>query len=278
MISIVQPLPVGNALRLYMEPPAGAVRWKVLRMGSDSFTGHDDPGAALVYDGDERVFVDTLALPNGSMAFYKAYHTANGTDWTATATASGTPAATFEDQTTDVLAFLRERIEAGLKVEVDRGNIVHTLGYVQTLVATPSQDMQLQFPLVTLHLESEDPGVRALGEEIASDRFDTIGDDWDEAEGWLANVRVTVIAWSLNGDERMELRKALRRIIIANLPIFYDRGWQEIALAQQDVDSVGGEFNAPLYQVLNTFTCLAPAVVAGNVQPIRTVLSRSTND
>lgn len=262
-IAIVQPLHVGNALRLFLEPPAGAIGWRVLRKGSDTFVGHDDPGALLVYEGDERIFVDAAYLQNDVMAFYRPYYTTDGATWTPGATATGTPAAIYEEHTTDVLSLVRERLEAGLKVEVERGNLINDLGYVQVYTAPPSLEQNLLFPLVTVTLEDESPTVRSIGEEISGDEFDAIGFDWLESEGWLANVQLSIVGWSLNSDERIELRKAIRRVVIANLPVFASKGIDQVNLTMNDVDAVSGEYGAPIYQVMANFTCTAPMRVGG---------------
>ena len=89
MISIVQPLHIGNALRLFIEPPAGAVRWRILRKGSDSFVDHDDQGALVVYEGDDKVVIDSAHLQNEVMAFYRPFYTSDGITWAAGPTASG---------------------------------------------------------------------------------------------------------------------------------------------------------------------------------------------
>lgn len=275
---MVQPLHVGNALRLFIEPPAGAVRWKVLRKGSNTFSSHDDASAVVAYEGDERVIVDSAFLQNQVMAFYRPFYTSDGLVWTAGPTASGTPDAIYEDMSVDVLSVLRQRIESGLLVECQRGNFATELGYIQVYTASPSLERDLAMPLVTVHLENEEPGERFVGEDMIGDQFDEIGGDWSESEGWLANVSVTLIGWSLNSDERLELRKAIRRIVVANLPVFADEGWQQCSLSQQDIDAVNGEYPAHIYQVMSTFTCLAPVRVAGRVNSvINEVISRSTN-
>lgn len=278
MISTVQPLHVGNALRLFIDPPAGAVRWKVLRKGSNSFSGHDDATAVVAHDGDERVIVDSAFLQNGVMAFYRPFYTADGVVWTAGPTASGTPAATYEDHTTDVFSVLQQRLEAGLLVECQRGNFATDLGYIQVYTASPSLERDLALPLVTVHLENEEPGVRAIGEDLGGDQFDAIGFDWSDDDGWLANVSITMIGWSLNSDERTELRKAIRRIVVANLPVFEAAGFVTVSLSQQDIDAVGGEYPAPIYQVMNTFTCQAPVRVGGRAPAVREIISQRSND
>ena len=275
-IAIVQPLHVGNALRLFIEPPVTAVRWKVLRKGSDSFTGHDDPGALVVYEGDEFVIVDAESLPNDVMAFYRPYYTADDIAWTAGATAYGTPDSIYEEHTTDAMSLVRSRLEAGLKVEVERGNLINELGYIQVYTAPPSLEQNLLFPLVTITLDCEESDIRAIGENISGDAFDSIGFDWLESEGWLSSVRLTIVGWSLNSDERIELRKAIRRVIIANLPVFAAQGIDQVDLSMNDVDAVNGEYGAPIYQVMANFSCVAPVRVGGRVDAIVDVESTVT--
>jgi len=277
MISMVQPLHVGNALRLFIEPPVGAVEWKILRKGNGVFSGHNDPAALLAYQGDDRVVIDIASITNGVMQFYCPFYTTDKVTWTAGAVASGTAHADYEEHTTDVLTYLRDRLEVGLKEECDRGTFATELGYVQVYTAPPSMERDLRFPLVTLHLDNEEPSERGIGDVISGDVFDSVGFDWQESEGWLAGVRVTVIGWSLNGDERLELRKAIRRLVLANLTVFEGLGWSQVSLSQQDVDAVNGEYPSPLYQAMGTFSCVAPVRVGGSVDAISDVISRSLN-
>ena len=279
MITMVQPLHVGNALRLFIEPPADAVRWRVLRKGSDTFSGDpDDPSALVAYEGDERVVVDAAHLQNEVMAFYRPFYLSLAGIWTPGQTAYGTPASIYEERTTDVMSLVRERLEAGLKVEVERGSLVHELGYVQVYTAPPSQEQNLLFPLVTITLSSESSDVRAVGETISGDEFDSIGFDWSESEGWLASVQLEVTGWSLNSDERIELRRAIRRVVLANLPVFAAHGIDQVNLSMSDNDAVNGEYGAPVYQVMANFSCVAPVRVGGRVDAISEVTTtvRST--
>lgn len=272
MISYAHPLPIGNAVRLILEPPADAVRWRILRKASDSFAGHDDASAAVIYEGNETTLVDTHYLQNDAMAFYKPFYSADdGATWTEAATASATPRATYYDYSTDVMDFLRDRLEAGLKVEVERGVIAAEHGYVQTFSAPPLQEVAV-FPVVTLHLESEKPGERAIGEYIGGDEFDIAEGDWEDSDGWLADVRLQIIGWSLNADERSALRKAIRRVVVGNLSVFNSRGIQEIDLELSDVDAMNGEYGVPqMFQVVGVFTCQAPVNVGGKVNAIKDV-------
>lgn len=272
MIKMIQNLYAGNALRLFLQPPQGAVSWRVLRKATDTFTDQDDPGAIAVYQGDETVIVDAKDLTNEVMVFYRPFYY-DGTVWTAGPTNHGTPTPSYEDHSTDVLSIMRDRLERGLLVEVERGNLTNELGYIQVYTAPPSMDRDLRFPLVTVHLDNESPGARGIGENISGDEFDAIGFEWNESEGWLAQVQLSIIGWSLNSDERIELRKAIRRLVVANLPVLSSEGIEEVSLTQQDVDAVNGEYGAPVYQVVSTFSCLAPVRVSERIDPITQVIT-----
>lgn len=265
MISAIQQILSGNALRLFIEPPANAIKWRILRKGADTFSGHDDVSALVVHEGTDRVFLDIESLTNDTPAFYRVYYW-DGTNWTASPTSSGTPVAEFAEVTTDTQTIVRDRIERGLQVEVARGNFITELGYIQVYTAPPSLEQNLQFPCVTITLSSESPAETAIGADIFGD--DPDGADYFESEGWIAQVQLEIVAWSLNSDERLELRKALRRIIIANRSVFASRGIVDVKVDFQDVDAVSGEFNAPMYQAMASFSCLAPVRVGINVDSI----------
>lgn len=269
---MINPVPAGNALRVFITPPAGAMYWRVLKMGSDAFTGPDDLDFAVVaYEGDDKVFVDCEGLINEHMMFYRPYYRMSDDTWQAGATANGTPKANFEDQFTDVMSFVRDRLEAGLLVEVQRENLVADLGHIQVFTAPPALEQNLRFPLVTISLDSEAPAERGIGEDISGGDYDAIGAEWFEAEGWLADVQLSIVGWSLNSDERIELRKAIRRIILANLAVFDSKGLSQVSLSMNDVDALNGEYNANIYQVMANFSCVAPIRVGagyGSIQDI----------
>jgi hypothetical protein len=272
MISIIRPIAVGNALRLFIEPPAGATKWRVLRKGSDTITGADDPSALNVYEGDLKNFVDAASLQNEVMAFYTPFYWIGGV-WVAGQGNHGTPAAIYEDHSCDVVSFLRERLEAGLLVEVQRGNFHPDHGYIQVYTAPPSLEQNLLFPCVTVELDGEKRGQSGIGEDIGCDE-----DDDDQSEGWLEDVSVSMVAWSLNPLERIELRKALRRLLLANLPVLDDHGIQQVSFRFSDMNQVDGQFGAPVYQVLCNFTCLAPARISARVSTIQDVLVTLTTN
>ena len=158
MITMIQPLTAGNALRLFIQPPTGAVRWKVLRNGNGVFTGHDDASSIVAYDGADKVTLDTAFLQNEVMAFYKPFYTFDGATWTPGAVASATPRGTYEDFSTDVMSQLRDRLEAGLLIEVQRGNLVNPrfwrmladvmrFNALCTRIAKEQREKELQQPL-----------------------------------------------------------------------------------------------------------------------------------
>ena len=277
VISMIQPLPVGNALRVFLEPPLGAARWKLLRKGSNTIAGHDDQSAVVAYEGADHVILDASSLINDVGLYYQPFYTDDGgATWTTAPSVLATPRATYEELTTYAFDLLRSRLEQGLHVEVTRGVISAELGYVQVYPAPPGLNDDLRFPLVTIHLESEEPGERALGEYIGGDDFNEDTFDWQSSEGWLASVRIQIATWSLNPDERVVLRKALRRIVIGNLPVFDAEGITGVNLDFSDVDYLNGEFGAPVYQTMANFSCLAPVRVGERTPAVRDVFARST--
>lgn len=272
MIAMIMPLAVGNALRVFLEPPAVATKWRLLRKAADTFTGPDDASAFLAYEGTDRIIVDAANLQNGAPQFYRAYYW-DGVSWLASASAVGTANSTYEDCSTDVLETVRDRLTVGLIEEVRRKTVQPNAGLIRVLTAPPVYE-DTRWPMVSVHLMSEQPSVRAVGELVESDVFDT--DEWNEHEGWLAHVQLAIVGWHQNPDERIAMRKALRRIIVGNLPVFDAKGMLQIEFSQQDVDAVSGEYPAPVYQAACTLTCLAPVVVrskAGVVTDVESSIS-----
>jgi len=249
----LQPLMAGNAIRVFVVAPAGTITSRILRRTADAFTGYDDAGAFLVNSGNEHAVVDVFGLVNGTEYFYRVYHW-DGSVWTDGGVASDAPVASYLDDSVDVLVLLRDRLSAGLAVEIAAGRLSHPKGKIAVRTAPP-QDKDEVPPLVTLQLTSDAPGERALGEDL-------YGYDEGEAEGWLSAVRLELMGWSLNPDERNELRRALKRIVLANMAVFDSFGIVQINFTQTDTEDFT-TYSAPMYQTSGDFSCLAPSSVAG---------------
>lgn len=267
MISQIQQLPAGNALRVFIDPPANALMWRLLRKDADNFVDQNDPAAVLVSDGTEKYPVDAVNLKNGVLAYYKVYYF-NGT-WVASATVSGTPLASYADMTNDVLSFVRERIDVGLQVEVARQVLKPNSGKIDVMTAPPVYE-HTRWPVVSVHVDDDSSGERGLGEIIDPDSFNASDDEWTETEGWLASQKLSIIGWTQNPDERIALRKSLRRIVVANLPIFDSIGMVEINFSQNDAEDFTS-YDAAVYQVVCTLSCDAPVVVGHDSSTIHTV-------
>lgn len=260
MISLIQNLPVGNAVRVFITPAIGVTKWRVLRKSADTFTGFDDPSAYVLDESDNVAIVDATGLMNGSTYFYRDYGW-NGVEWVdGGSTVSAIPAAAYNDDSVDVISILRERIHAGLVVEISKGALVHETGKIPVLLAPPTFE-DTKWPVVTIHLASDSAEQRFNGEMCDSETFDIGGIGWDTSEGWLSSVQVTIVGWALNPDVRMALRKAIKRILMANLSIFDDRGMYQVAMNQQDTEDFQS-YAAPVYQVMTTFSCLAKSAIS----------------
>lgn len=263
MISNILPAAVGNAIKIFLAPPASAVRWILLRNLSGTFAGQDDPSAARIFSGNgDTTILDAFGLVNGTRYCYGVFYF-DGAAWTPGAVASATPNVTYTDQSVDVLSVVRDRLDAGLQHEIALGTLTPACGAIAVLNAPPVFE-ETSWPVVTVHVTADSSGERAVGDLVFPDAFDPVGGLWNEAQGWLARVQLTVVGWSKNPDERMALRKALRKIVIGNLDVFYSAGMTGIDFSQADVDELA-VYPAPVYQAMCTFSCEAPAGVAAPV-------------
>lgn len=271
MITLLQPLPAGNAVRIFLTPPPGAVCWRVLRRTADAFTGPDDVGAVLVAgqsESTDNVLLDDTALVNGIPYFYRAYAW-DGLSWASSASVSATPVATYHGDNIDPLTIVRDRLSAGLAVEVKRGVLKPAASKIPVLTAPFAAKDQVTFPMVSVHLEDDSPSQRAVGELLFPDVHEGDG-GWTESEGWLARTTLNIVGVSMNSDERIALRRALKRIVLANLPVFEAHGLQNVEFSQRDAEDFESH-NVPLYLVNCSFTCIHASFVSDTVGEITDV-------
>ncbi|MFD3263210.1 hypothetical protein [Phenylobacterium ferrooxidans] len=265
MIAFLQPLPVGNAVRCLLAPDAAALKTRVLRKTQDDFSGPADADAAIVYEGDERHFIDTATLQNGAAYFYKAYDLIGAT-WTGSASHAVTPQAVSNLLGPNVLTFVLERLAAGLKVEVAAGRLKHATGAIPCFTAPPAFE-GTKWPVASVHLSNDAAAMRGLGEAIDFDAFDIEGDEWRELEGWFARVQLSIVVWSLNSDERNLLRLAVKKVLLGNLAVFEAAGISQVEFSQSDTEDMESHA-APVYSSICSFTCLAPVAVDALFAPI----------
>lgn len=274
MISFADPLPAGNAVRLHLAPPIGALEWRVLRRPTDDFTGHEDPGALRVgldYGPRPGGILDTDKLLNGSPVVYRFYWR-DAIGWKTNGTRTVTPAATYQGEGPDAAAVLRERIALGLAEEIRRGALKPASGRIHVVTAPFGAPDDKSLPAVSVHLDTDQPANRFLGEVVEAQLPGGIGDDHRGSEGQLSRVALNVTAVSLNGDERSALRRALKRIVLANMPVFDEAGLLLCEFAQRDTEEVHGANGAVLYFAQGSFSCVAPAVVSWPVTVIADVV------
>ncbi len=276
MISFAIPLSAGNAVQLAIQPPAGVAQVRLLRKTSNTWipdgdpAAADDPDAFVVADESSPSWsqlnvMDTRDLDNGTAYFYKAWYR-KGSVWSSSASMSVTPLSTFQVAGVDVLTLLRDRIHDGLASMVARGLLSPKDGYIPVLLSPPVAD-DTPFPVVSLHLDSEVSGERVVGDDLG-DEFD--GAMWEEAEGWLARIKVDIGVYALNGDERSQVRRALRGVIQANMRVLDAAGCIQVDLQLQHTEDME-TYSAPVFVVVGSVTCLAPAYVTSSVQPIRDI-------
>jgi hypothetical protein len=285
MITLISPLAVGNAVQIVVQLPATAIYWLVLRNTTGVFPAYNDPNSTVVNQanaGDPLRFIDSVGDPaNGTLYYYQAFYY-DGTTWTTDGSPSqATPATTYVDESVDAQSIVRDRLALGLAAEVARGAIAlpPDTASIAVLLAPPVFD-QIRWPTVSVHLESEGPVNRALGEDIGTDQLDALTGLWDNREGWQARTVLNVVGWSLNPDERIVLRKAIRRVIIANLAVFDANLLLEIEFVQRDTEDTE-RYNAPVYMTVGTFTSVTPLSVnvpTGVIASVTSTMTPTTND
>lgn len=274
MILLVQPLNIGSAIRVLLKPPQGATRWRLLRKDTDDFSGNDDSSALLVHDGAELAVTDIAGLYNGHRVYYRAYYHI-GNDWVASNTASGVPSAGFSDDSTDPLLLVRDRLDFGLSVYVERGQLAHSAGRIPVLTASPLLE-QTPLPVVVVHLSSDSSSSQFIGGVMSGDYFDEDSGLWLSGAGWLSRWQLTIVGWSLNADERIVLRQAIKAVLAGNLEVFDAAGMVEVDVSFSDTEDFE-TYTAPLYMTHCTLTCLAPTQIGSTSAPIQeiTILNRS---
>lgn len=259
-LALLQPLPVGNAIRVFYNVPLLAKEWRILRKDADTFSGYNDAAASVIaHSGGGNVQLDITGLLNGTPYFYKPYWF-DGAAWNAEASMSAIPAVSFSDNGVDPLLLMRDRLEDGFKALIAAGKIQTNANAIKVLTAPPLFD-DTAWPVVTVHCNQDASAMRAIGEMVSTDVFDAVAQTWESSEGWLSRVQLSIVVWSLNPDERVSLRQALKKIIQANLPVFYGVGLTEIEFQLADTEDFQS-YNVPVYQVMSTFTCQAPSVVS----------------
>ena len=258
-ISMIRPAYAGNAIRIYLSVPEGTERWRLLRRTDESFAGPEDPAAALVYDGDEEQWniLDDSILRNGVTYFYRLYLLKEG-EWVEDGTASAESSFSAIDGGDDPQMFMRDRLDFGLNELVKAKKLTHRNGRIPVMIAPPTFDGTV-FPVVVVQFSSGSSQEYSIGNDLGS-ALTKDGRQWQIDEGWLSKVQLTIAAWSMNPDERIQLRRAVEFIILSNLGIFERNGMTNLEIQQSDTEDYHS-YNAPMYQSITTATCLSSRYV-----------------
>lgn len=270
MIALVEPLPAGNAVRLILAPPAGAAEWRVLRRTSDTITGPNDTGAVMVADWSrDEALLDDEGLPNGVPQFYRVYYRdAAGQPIIPLAPSrSVAPAHSARDTSPPVLRLLRKRVEAGLAAAVAEGRLKPRSGSVPIVVAPMVDPGKITLPVVSIHLERDNPLEHALGDFIGTEELDGSG-GWDDTLGYLSEVSINLVAVSLNPDERITLGEVLKHILLVNRPVLHAHGIARPSFTVTHSELQPDQNAVPLYVASGSFTCIAPTTATATAPEI----------
>lgn len=251
---------VGNAVGLLIEPMPDADLVRVLRKMTDDISGPGDVGALKIFEDEPTDSLLDLTAVNGQAYFYKDFSRVDGV-WEddGAESVAATANATYQESGPDLRRILIDRYRAGFAQEILRGllKLKPQPGAASAEVpvqSAPPAFKNTKWPVASVHLQADMASERAIGDSLSAD-VDT------EDQGWIAQQVFNITAWSQNPDERAALHKSLRRIFMANLPVFASYGLLLPELRVEDVDFIEGQYDAEVYCAVATITFRAPISV-----------------
>lgn len=269
-----RPLPAGNAARLYLTPPLGALHWRVLRMEgtNTNIPTHDYRQAVVVADhADERSILDFTGLLNDQPYTWRAFYQQSNGEWLPSEPVTATPRAIYQEGGTDLQDFLRERIGLGLAVEIKRGTLKPKDGRIRVITAPFVGTEDPKLPAVSVHFDNGRPSDRFIGDTMG------IGADSGghlDSDGFLSRQNLTISVCSENADERRAIRQALLRILEANLEVMAGAGIMLPEWAWADMEAMpdAQKGGVPLFYANFSFSAVAPTVVLHQMAALRDTL------
>lgn len=248
MISFIENLPGGNAIRLVVTPEAGTTRWRVLRKTTSSFSGYDDPAAVLITDSkiiDRTTMYDHLDIDNltNGTSYYYAIYEYDGTDWTAVNAKSIVSQDPITDVSADPFDTVIERIDQGLQAYLTRAGMTPGLFTIAVRTIPPNLDRD-PLPIVTVRVLQNEVIDWALACDVIPDEY--LDPDWKENKGWFGKLVVEIRSFSPTSQVRNTLRKALQTVIQSNLSVFPAWGWYGVSFDQRDSEDYKSN-NTPVF-------------------------------
>jgi len=263
VIRYLIPNPVGAAITLVLQSTAAVIQVVRSLTSAPIPATPNDAGLVQVYAGapdpGTTSLLDIDALADGAAYTYHLWE-----DGVLADSKSVTPGATYTDESNDALTVVRDRLRAGLLDARDRlGILANHASALEVHTVSPRKD-DTKFPVVTLKLSRDSITERGLGEYAGE-----VGGD--EIQGGLTDVAIQGRGWCQNADDRIELRKVLRQIMVANLDIFALSGLSEVSWSFSDSEDYE-TYGAPIYIVEMSITCKGYAGVrmVGTGVPVAT--------
>jgi len=262
----------GNAVKLTISPSDKATSIRVLRKTVDSFSDENDPAATVVLNELATACIDTDQLVNGTNYYYLDFELISGS-WVAGKSVLVVPASAYIDESVDIVSMLLDRIQLGVDEEILAERIKPSSKTIKVVNSPPLFD-NVSWPIVGIHLDSESPHTRSIGENYD---FDTeISNGVDERRGFYSESNVSIVAWSANPDQRILMRNIIRRILIANSEVFSMRFGVSLPEATFRDDEDFQSWSIPVYMSHCSFRCIAQSGVKSTTGKVADVLSVPT--
>jgi hypothetical protein len=284
------PLSIGNAVKLSFIPPSDD-EWagtRILRKaGTISvpavISGPTDAAATIIWDqsgettnqslDEARWMLDIQGLVNGILYTYAAYAYDAVPNYSDVLTITVTPAVTYTYQSFELKDLFLDRLPVTMADELLRGMIRLKSGVtkIPVISASPAPGSEDTWPVVSVHLDSDAMNTEAIGHETGGQTFNEGTNLWVTNEGAYFAQAVSVLAWTLNPEERDEMRRALKRQITVVMHELVELGQAaQLGLNLQDAEEFS-LYPAPVYFAICHVTCLALAQWFETSPPIREV-------
>lgn len=249
-----RPFDFGGAVRLLWVNPSDATfdHVIILRKATNDISGPTDPAAILVNRGIGKQAEEfrSVFLPNditssdlyrtilddgiqswASTIYYKIF--ASNADESDISTASVIAVSlpqvsTFEEF--DVIGSLLTFIKSYLKQQIVTGALRLPVGKtdIDVIDGPPLLDA-ISFPIVSLHLDQDQPIGFSIGDNIG--HMDEDGDDTVLRRGFMSNVTIAVVGVTDNPEIRRLLYRALKGALIAGRQLMEQHGMLNMELS-----------------------------------------------
>jgi hypothetical protein len=292
----VRPFGYGGGVRLHWLNPADAAfhHVKIIRKTVNSFSGHNDPAATVIYSGKgvqtaphqtvfrpspavtevrHRCTIDSKGVLWATTYYYAIYamNVAENDVSVAVVKSGGTPdVSVFEE--VDVIGLLLEYISAYFKRQIAVQGLKVPSGVTELPVLdSPPLIENVKFPCISIHLDTDAPEGYSIGDDL--NQLSAEGDATVHRRGYLAGFTLSITGWTENPEIRRHLYRHLKGCLLSARQLLEQSGVVNTRLTGRYAEDFEG-YNMPLFSAAFSLTGQLQASV--RVVPIEATITTIT--